>query len=64
MPRKHAPKAIKIKLIRSGIGHPKKHRLVLKGLGLTKLNKMVTRQDTREIRGMIKKVSHLVEVIE
>ncbi len=55
---------IRIKLIKSGIGRPKKHRLILRGLGLTKLNKTVTREDTREIRGMVKKVSHLVEVIE
>jgi large subunit ribosomal protein L30 len=64
MPRKGKPKEIKVKLVRSGIGHPEKHRLVLKGLGLTKLNKVVTRVDTREIRGMINKVNHLVEVIE
>jgi large subunit ribosomal protein L30 len=58
------PKEIRIKLVRSSIGRPKKHRLVLKGLGLTKLNQVKTRQDTREIRGMIEKVRHLVEVIE
>ncbi|MBW2057853.1 MAG: 50S ribosomal protein L30 [Deltaproteobacteria bacterium] len=58
------PKEIRIKLIRSGIGRPKKHRLILAGLGLTRPNRVVTRQDTREIRGMIRKVSHLVEVIE
>lgn len=57
-------KQIRVKLIRSGIGRPKKHRLVLKGLGLTKLNSVVTRDDTREIRGMVRKVSHLVELIE
>lgn len=57
-------KDIRIKLVRSGIGRPKKHRLVLKGLGLTKLNQVVTRQDTNAVRGMIRKVSHLVDVIE
>jgi large subunit ribosomal protein L30 len=55
---------IRIKLVRSGIGRPRKHRLILKGLGLTRLNKVVTREDTREVRGMIRKVSHLVEVME
>ena len=54
---------IKIKLIRSNIGRPRKHRAVLRGMGLTKVNKVVTLQDTPETRGMIKKVSHLVEVI-
>jgi large subunit ribosomal protein L30 len=64
MPKKSKPKEIRIKLVRSGIGRPTKHRLVLKGLGLTRLNKVVTRLDTREIRGMINKVTHLVEVVE
>ena len=58
------PKEIRIKLVRSSIGRPKKHRLILKGLGLTKLNQVKTREDTREVRGMIEKVRHLVEVVE
>jgi large subunit ribosomal protein L30 len=55
---------IKIKLVRSSIGRPRKHRDVLKGMGLTKLHKVVDLKDTPETRGMVKKVSHLVEVIE
>ena len=55
---------VTIKLIRSSIGRPRKHRAVLRGMGLTKLNKVVVLQDTPETRGMIRKVSHLVEVIE
>jgi large subunit ribosomal protein L30 len=55
---------VKLKLVRSGIGHPRKHKAVLRGMGLTKLNKVVVLKDTPEIRGMIKKVAHLVEVIE
>jgi large subunit ribosomal protein L30 len=55
---------IKIKLVRSGIGHPEKHRAVLRGMGLTKVNKVVVLKDTPETRGMIRKVSHLLEVIE
>ena len=54
---------VKIKLIRSSIGRPRKHRAVLRGMGLTKVNKVVVLQDTPEIRGMINKISHLVEVI-
>jgi large subunit ribosomal protein L30 len=54
---------IKIKLIRSSIGRPRKHRAVLRGMGLTKMNKVVSLKDTPEIRGMINKVSHLVEVL-
>lgn len=55
---------IKIKLVRSGIGHPEKHRAVLRGMGLTKINKVVELKDTPETRGMIRKVSHLLEVVE
>ncbi|OGP52816.1 MAG: 50S ribosomal protein L30 [Deltaproteobacteria bacterium RBG_13_52_11] len=55
---------VKLKLVRSSIGRPRKHRDVLRGMGLTKLNKVVVLKDTPETRGMIKKVSHLVEVIE
>jgi large subunit ribosomal protein L30 len=57
-------KEIRIKLVRSGIGRPRKHRLVLKGLGLKRLNQVVTREDTNAVRGMIRKVSHLVDVAE
>ena len=55
---------VKIRLIRSNIGRPRKHRAVLRGMGLTKLNKVVALKDTPETWGMIRKVSHLVEVIE
>mgnify|MGYP001250780818 CR=1 FL=1 len=55
---------LEIALRKSGIGRPEKHKRVLKGLGLTRLNKTVIRADTPEIRGMVKKVVHLVEVKE
>ncbi len=51
---------IKVTLTKSPIGRPEKHRKVVVGLGLTKLNSSVVRQDTPEIRGMINKVIHLV----
>ena len=54
---------LRIRLIKSGIGKPLKQKKVLKGLSLNRVNKMVTLRDTREIRGMIEKVSHLVEII-
>ena len=54
---------LRVRLIKSGIGKPLRQRKVLKGLNLNRLNKMVTLKDTREIRGMIEKVSHLVEII-
>jgi len=57
-------KKLKITLVRSGIARPGKHKVILTGLGLKKLNKSVVRQDTPEIRGMINKVSHLLKVEE
>ncbi len=57
-------KKIKITLIKSGIARPGKHKVVLTGLGLRKLNHFVIRTDTPQIRGMINKVSHLVTVQE
>ena len=55
---------IKIKQIRSQIGRPEKQRLVLKGMGLGRMNKVVILDDTKEIRGMVNKVSHLVVIEE
>lgn len=53
---------IKITLVRSAIARPAKHKVVLVGLGLRKMHGSVVRKDTPEIRGMINKVRHLVEV--
>lgn len=53
----------RVKLVRSGIGHPQRHKDTLRGLGLTKMHKVVTLHDTPAIRGMVKKVEHLVEVL-
>jgi len=55
---------LKITLVRSGIGRPKKHKDVLIGLGLSKLQRTVVREDRPEVRGMIRKVQHLVQVEE
>ncbi len=55
---------VKVKLVRSMIGRPEKHRKVLRGMGLTRLNKTVEFKDTPEIRGMINKVSYLVSTEE
>jgi large subunit ribosomal protein L30 len=55
---------LKITLVKSMIGRPEKHRKVLRGMGLTKLNKTVELQDTPSIRGMINAVSHLVRAEE
>jgi large subunit ribosomal protein L30 len=46
------------------IGRPEKQRKVLRGMGLTRLNKTVELKNTPEVRGMIKKVTHLVSTEE
>jgi large subunit ribosomal protein L30 len=53
---------IKVTQTRSGINRHKSQKLTLRGLGLTKMHKSVILNDTLAIRGMIRKVSHLVEV--
>jgi len=55
---------LSITLKKSMIGRPEKHRKVLRGMGLTKINKTVELEDTPAIRGMIQKVSHLVSAEE
>lgn len=55
---------LSITLKKSMIGRPEKHRKVLRGMGLTKINKTVQLEDTPAIRGMIQKVSHLVSAEE
>jgi large subunit ribosomal protein L30 len=57
-------KKITVTLVKSGIGRPQRHKDTLVGLGLTKMHKVVELNDTPAIRGMIKKVEHLVQVID
>ena len=56
--------AIKLKVtqVRSGIGRSKSQNLTLEGLGLRGPHKSVVLQDTEAVRGMIRKVAHLVTV--
>ena len=55
---------LKITLIKSMAGRPEKHRRILRGMGLTRLNRTVELENTPEIKGMVKKVSHLVSAKE
>ena len=55
---------LKVTLVKSMIGRPEKHRKVLRGMGLTKLNKTVELQNTPSTLGMINAVSHLVKAEE
>jgi large subunit ribosomal protein L30 len=57
-------KTIKIKLVRSPIGAPDKHKRIVRALGLKKLNQVVERPDSPGFRGMVAKVPHLLRVIE
>ena len=53
---------LEITLIKSPIGRPPKHRVTVKTLGLTKLNKTVRLKETPEVVGMINQVRHLLQV--
>lgn len=61
---KKAPKMLKITYFRSAIGRDKRQKDVVRGLGFTKLNQVVERPDTPEIRGMVAKICHLVKIVE
>lgn len=53
---------IEVKQKKSIIGQSKSTRLVMKGLGLSKIGRVRVLKDTLAIRGMVEKVQHLVEV--
>jgi large subunit ribosomal protein L30 len=57
-------KQLQVTWVKSGIGYPKTQKLVIRSLGLKKLNHTVTHADTPEVWGMINKVAHLVKVKE
>ena len=64
MAKKNEIAKIKLQYFRSKICTPVKHKLVVKGLGFTRLNQIVEREDTPSIRGMVAKVPPLVRVVE
>ena len=55
---------IKVQLVKSPIGYAKDQKATVEALGLKKLNSVALHDDNDCIRGMIKKVSHLVKVLE
>jgi large subunit ribosomal protein L30 len=57
-------KMIRIQYYRSKNSTPLKQRLVVKGLGFTRLNQIVERVDNESIRGMVKAIPHLVRILE
>jgi large subunit ribosomal protein L30 len=55
---------LKIKLVKSTIGAKPQHKQTIQALGLRKMHQVVEKQDNPQMRGMIQKVRHLVEVEE
>ena len=55
---------IKIKQVRSRIGRPKDQKRTLDALGLRKMNATVTHEATPQILGMVRKIKHLITVVE
>jgi large subunit ribosomal protein L30 len=54
---------VRIKWVRSAICAPVKHKKIVKGLGFTRLNQVIEREDTPSIRGSVKKIPHLLEIV-
>ncbi|MCC7174955.1 MAG: 50S ribosomal protein L30 [Bryobacterales bacterium] len=55
---------IRIKLVRSPICAPEKHKKIVRALGLRKLNQVVEKPDTPGFRGMVAKIPHLLALSE
>ena len=66
MPKTAQPKEkfLRIKLVKSPIGYSKQHKGTIRALGLRRMHQVVEQADTPVLRGMLYKVSHLVEVEE
>ena len=55
---------IRLKQVKSEIGSDQRQRATLRGLGIRRMHKVVEVEDTPAVRGMINKVTHLVQVVE
>lgn len=64
MAKKTKKRVLKITMVKSPIGYNKRQKNTVRALGLRRMNQTVTQEDTDVIRGMIAKVSHLVNVEE
>ena len=58
-----ASRTIRIQQVRSAIGRPKPQREVLRGLGLRRIRHIVEREDSQAVRGMVRKIPHLVRIL-
>jgi large subunit ribosomal protein L30 len=57
-------KKLRIKLVRSPIGYSERQKRTVRALGLYKIRQMVEKPDNQAVRGMVGRVSHLVEFEE
>lgn len=55
---------VRIQWYRSTIATPMEHKLIVRSLGLTKLNQIVERPDNASTRGVVAKVPHLLRIVE
>ena len=55
---------VKIQYYRSSIGYAQKQKDIVKSLGITKLNQTVTRPDSPATRGIVKKIPHLLRIVD
>jgi large subunit ribosomal protein L30 len=56
-------KTLKVKLVKSPIGCKQSHKDTVRGLGLRRLNSVRELQDTPAVRGMVNKISYLVQIV-
>jgi large subunit ribosomal protein L30 len=62
--KKSAAATVKVQYYRSAIGYSEAQKRIVKGLGFGKLNRVREIKDTPELRGMVRKIPHLVRVLE
>jgi len=55
---------IKIKQVKSAINRPKDQKRTIEALGFKRLNQVIEKEATPQILGMVKKVSHMLEIID
>ncbi len=59
-----AQRTLRIKWVHSAIAFPRRQKEMIRSLGLRRLNQVVERPDTPQVRGLVARVPHLVEVVE
>ena len=55
---------IKIKLVKSKIGKTERQKRTVDALGFKKIGQVIEKEDTPQVRGMIEKIKHMVEIVE